>query len=113
MDLDDVWEIDLPDIDVPGDDGGAEPPEPPRDGGGGRGGGGGAPAGDPYLHSHWTTLVAGAVVAFFGIQSVLVVWLARSGMGDETSTLALAGVFVVAFTVVFIVGARFIGRHRY
>lgn len=120
MDLDEVRDIDIPDIhipdiDLPDDTGGSEPPDPPPPGGGGgdRGGGQAVPSGDPFLNSHWTSLVAVLVVGFFGLQSVAVVWLARSGMGDETSTLALAGVFIVAFTVLFIAGARFIGRHRH
>jgi hypothetical protein len=112
MDHDNAWDLDLPDIDIPDDGGDHEPPDPPRGRGGG-GGGGGLPAGgDPFLHSTWTALVAVAVIAFFGLQSVVVVWLARSGLGDETTTLAMGGVFIVVFTIVFIAGARFIGRHR-
>ena len=48
----------------------------------------------------------------FGAQSLLVLWLSRSGMGSEAATWALAALFIGTFTAVFIFGSRYIGRHR-
>lgn len=110
IDLDDLG-IEIPDLDVGiGDDGGSTPP--PGTGGGG-GGGGGLPQGDPFFSSRWAAWVPAGLIALFGLQSLLVLYVSRMGLGSEGMAWALALLFVASFTVVFIAGARFIARHRH
>lgn len=114
MDREEHWDLDLPDFELPGDGdgdgGGVEPPrEPPRSGGGGPR----IPPPEPFLHSRWGPAVTAAIVLLFGLQSVFVVWLSRTGLGTEAMAWGIATVFIVSFTGVFIWGARYIGRHRY
>lgn len=109
LDLDEI-RIDLPDLDAAeGDgDGGVRPPGS----GGGGGGGGPSPDRDPFLHSRWGAWVPAGLIVVFGLQSLLVLYVSRMGMGSEGMAWAIALLFVVSFTVVFILGARFIARHR-
>lgn len=115
MDQERTWPMDVPDLDLPLDDGtGGDGIEPPDDTGGGGGGrsGPGAPQADPFMHSRWAALVPALIMLVFGAQSVLVVWVSRAGLGSETIAWGLATLFIVMFTTVFIAGARFIGRYR-
>ena len=105
----DVDEVDL-DVESGGGDGADEPPD--QGTGGGRGGRTPGGAGDGFLHKRWAVVVPPAVVLLFGLQSLLVVTVSRSGLGSETVAWAIAGLFILTFTGVFILGARFIARHR-
>ena len=112
LDLDLPQHIDLdlhpPDVDA-GDGSGLDGP-PDEGTGGGRGGRGGP--GEPFFQSRWSAVLPAALILLFGAQSLLVLWLSRSGMGSEAATWALAALFIGTFTAVFIFGSRYIGRHR-
>ncbi len=115
MDRDGDHDVDLPDLELPLDEGdGGDFDEPPDDTGGGGGGRPGRPPRpDGFVTGPWMPVVSVAVILLFGLQTLAVVWVSRSGYGSEVAAWVLALLFVGTFTAVFIVGARFIARHRH
>lgn len=113
MDLDHRWDIEPPDLDLPVDDGGGGGDlggdEPPDGGGGGRR----EPPPEPFFQSRWGVWVPVGALLLFGGQSLIVMWISRSGLGSEAVAWGLIVLFVATFTAVFIAGARFIARHRH
>ena len=119
MDREDSFDIafhdDVPIDDLPLDPGnggdGLRPPED-RTGGGGGGGGHRGPAPEPFVQSRWGVMIPVGLMLLFGVQSLAVLWVSRSGLGSESSAWLIAAAFVVTFTVVFIFGSRYIAKHR-
>jgi len=103
-------DLDLPPVDTGDGSGGIRPPDE-RTGGGG--GGRGGPGPDPFLQSRWAAMVPAGLILLFGLQSLLVLWVSRTGLGSEGVAWMIAALFVISFTVVFILGSRFIARHRH
>lgn len=114
MERDDRYEVDLPDVEIPDDGGAIVPPEPPERGGGGPGGGGGAPRRrpEPFFESRWAAAGTAVVLLLFGLQTLAVMAVSRSGLGNEAVAWALGGFGVVLFVGLLWVGAKFIERHR-
>lgn len=100
---------DVPRLDA-GDGGGGLRPPDERTGGGG--GGNSGPAPQPFTQSRWGVMVPVGLMLLFGLQSLGVLWVSRAGLGSESSAWLIAGGFVVTFTAVFIVGSRYIAKHR-
>jgi hypothetical protein len=112
MDRSNNVDFEFPDVVVPGHGGGGDDAAPPGPGGGGRGPRG-TPRPEPFVQSRWGVWVAVGALLLFGGQSVAAVWLSRAGMGTEALAWVLGGLMLGTFTGALIIGARYVGRHRY
>lgn len=96
------------DLEAGDGDGSLPPVEPPSSGGSG---GRGVPAPKPV--GRLAAWVPAALMAVFGIQTLLVLFISRSGLGSQGVAWLLAGLFVGSFLLVFVLGARYIAKFRY
>jgi hypothetical protein len=111
MDRQDDGSEAIPPIDLhldDGDDGGFGPIDPPD----GEGGPPRPPQPEPFVQSRWGVWIACGVLLAFGAQAIVVMQLSRSGGGSQVAAWMLMLLFIAMFTTVFIVGARYIGKHR-
>ena len=99
--------IDVPELDLGGID---DPPEPPPDEPRGGGGGGGVPQFPPEETSGRVTVAI--IVVLLGFGGLAMVTLSLGRESGQAGAWVVAGLFTLLYMVVFVGGARFIGRRR-